>query len=66
LYKNHLDGNIPKELAKLTILGDLELQNNRFTGEIPQELITVSRSLYVNISFNYLMEPESKLPSTWE
>ena len=38
LYNNKLEGEIPKEIGKLTNLQRLYLSNNKLEGEIPKEV----------------------------
>jgi Leucine-rich repeat (LRR) protein len=38
LYNNKLEGEIPKEIGKLTNLHDLCLNNNKLEEEIPKEI----------------------------
>lgn len=36
LYRNNIDGKIPKELGKLKNLISMDLYNNKFEGRIPK------------------------------
>ncbi|KAK8491240.1 hypothetical protein V6N12_030638 [Hibiscus sabdariffa] len=54
LSSNHLIGEIPKEIAKLTSLLELYLRGNQLSGSIPLELGHVSRLLRLDLSANQL------------
>ncbi len=38
LFKNHFSGAIPKEIAELTKLEQLDLRDNNLSGTIPAEI----------------------------
>lgn len=38
LFKNHFSGAIPKELADLTKMEQLDLRDNNLSGTIPAEI----------------------------
>ena len=54
LDSNHLTGEIPAELGRLTSLEWLYLYNNRLTGEIPAELGSLSNLVRLYLNSNQL------------
>ena len=47
-------GTIPATIAKISTLNQLALYNNKLTGQIPQQLFTMSSLRYVNFESNVL------------
>lgn len=56
ILKNHPDlgGEIPTTIGQLSVLGQLGLYNNAFTGGIPNELYGATRLNYINLQNNRL------------
>ncbi|KAJ3674131.1 hypothetical protein LUZ60_006123 [Juncus effusus] len=57
LRLNHLDGELPSDLAALTELRNLYLQGNRFTGEIPPFLSELKNLVRLNLAGNNFTGP---------
>ncbi|CAK9190194.1 unnamed protein product [Sphagnum troendelagicum] len=53
---NDLDGNIPEELAKLSKLKALLLNNNSLSGSIPESLSNLTSLVQLNLAFNNLSD----------
>ncbi|KAM5558273.1 putative LRR receptor-like serine/threonine-protein kinase [Rosa sericea] len=47
-----LVGTIPPELGNLSLLVDLDVQNNSFQGTLPQELARLRRLKFINLGYN--------------
>jgi len=54
LYNNKLEGEIPKEIGKLTNLQVLALYNNRLKGEIPKEIGKLTNLQWLYLDDNKL------------
>ncbi|TVU33156.1 hypothetical protein EJB05_24942, partial [Eragrostis curvula] len=54
LSDNNLNGEIPKDIAKLTNLLQLELYNNSLTGELPAGFGKLTKLQYLDASMNNL------------
>lgn len=54
LYSNHMNGNIPAELANLASLGYLALSSNQLSGSIPPEFGDLSNLTYLDLGYNQL------------
>ncbi|XP_024195525.2 LRR receptor-like serine/threonine-protein kinase GSO1 [Rosa chinensis] len=50
-----LAGTIPPELGNLSLLVDLDVQNNSFQGTLPQELARLRRLKFINLGYNKFM-----------
>ncbi|PRQ24919.1 putative protein kinase RLK-Pelle-LRR-XII-1 family [Rosa chinensis] len=50
-----LVGTIPPELGNLSLLVDLDIQNNSFQGTLPQELAHLCRLKFINLGNNKFM-----------
>ena len=65
LYDNNLTGSIPSEIGNLTNLDELFLNNNQFTGEIPESICDLNIDWggnnfgypYFQITINQLCPP---------
>ncbi|KAF7083642.1 hypothetical protein CFC21_087408 [Triticum aestivum] len=64
LASRSLQGHITPSLGNLTGLLRLNLSNNLLSGGLPQELVSSSSILIVDVSFNRLGEDLHKLSST--
>ncbi|XP_062007061.1 LRR receptor-like serine/threonine-protein kinase EFR isoform X2 [Rosa rugosa] len=50
-----LAGTIPPELGNLSLLVDLDIQNNSFQGTLPHELTRLRRLKFINLGYNKFM-----------
>ncbi|XP_062007566.1 probable LRR receptor-like serine/threonine-protein kinase At3g47570 [Rosa rugosa] len=50
-----LVGTIPPELGNLSLLVDLDIQNNSFQGTLPDELTHLRRLKFINLGYNKFM-----------
>ncbi|XP_062007600.1 putative receptor-like protein kinase At3g47110 [Rosa rugosa] len=50
-----LVGTIPPELGNLSLLVDLDIQNNSFQGTLPDELTRLRRLKFINLGYNKFM-----------
>ncbi|XP_074345788.1 leucine-rich repeat protein 2-like isoform X2 [Apium graveolens] len=57
LYRNNIDGKIPKELGKLKNLISLDLYNNKFEGRIPKSLAKLKSLRFLRLNDNNLSGP---------
>ncbi|BBN08361.1 hypothetical protein MPTK1_4g10940 [Marchantia polymorpha subsp. ruderalis] len=57
LEDNELDGSLPVTLGKLNYLGEIILDNNHFSGQVPLSLFTKS-----NLKISLAGNPEMSLP----
>ncbi|TYH50901.1 hypothetical protein ES332_D10G236100v1 [Gossypium tomentosum] len=57
LSSNHLNGEIPKELGKLTTMSCLFLSGNQFSGKIPSEIGLLSKLEQLDLASNNFSGP---------
>ncbi|XP_024179799.1 probable LRR receptor-like serine/threonine-protein kinase At3g47570 [Rosa chinensis] len=50
-----LAGTIPPELGNLSLLVDMDIQNNSFQGTLPDELTRLRRLKFINLGYNKFM-----------
>ncbi|XP_062006949.1 probable LRR receptor-like serine/threonine-protein kinase At3g47570 [Rosa rugosa] len=50
-----LAGTMPPELGNLSLLVDLDVQNNSFQGTLPKELARLRRLKFINLGYNKFM-----------
>ncbi|XP_058771467.1 probable LRR receptor-like serine/threonine-protein kinase At3g47570 isoform X3 [Vicia villosa] len=60
LSKMRLKGTISPQLGNLSFLVNLNLQDNGFTGELPQSLFRLHRLKFLDLSYNFI---QGNLPS---
>ncbi|GLT30950.1 hypothetical protein SLA2020_057230, partial [Shorea laevis] len=57
LSSNNLEGEIPKEIMKLSALGTLNLSRNQLTGNIPEKIGDLQLLETLDLSVNHLSGP---------
>ncbi|GLU21829.1 hypothetical protein SLE2022_379430 [Rubroshorea leprosula] len=57
LSSNNLEGEIPKEIVKLSTLGTLNLSRNQLTGKIPEKIGDLQLLETLDLSINHLTGP---------
>ncbi|GLU21839.1 hypothetical protein SLE2022_379520 [Rubroshorea leprosula] len=57
LSGNNLEGEIPKEIVKLSALGTLNLSRNQLTGNIPEKIGDLRLLETLDLSVNHLLGP---------
>ncbi|GLT41618.1 hypothetical protein SLA2020_156680 [Shorea laevis] len=64
LSSNNLEGEIPKEIVKLSTLGTLNLSRNKLVGNIPEKIGDLQLLETLDLSINYLSGPiPASMPS---
>ncbi|GLT38417.1 hypothetical protein SLA2020_126720 [Shorea laevis] len=64
LSSNNLEGEIPKEIVKLSALGTLNLSRNQLTGNIPEKIGDLQLLETLDLSVNHLLGPiPASMPS---
>ncbi|KAK8648481.1 hypothetical protein V6N13_129233 [Hibiscus sabdariffa] len=57
IAQNHFQGEIPAQIANLTLLRELDCSHNNFTGTIPQQIGNLKNLEYLSLGVNNLVGP---------